>query len=68
MKAQKGSKIYNCTVPSALGGRGWLTPRPDRFTPGKDSASFVKGAGWAPDRSGRMRNPHQNSILGHSSP
>ena len=26
---------------SALGGDGWSTPRPDRFTPGKDPVPIV---------------------------
>ena len=33
---------------SALDGDGWSTPRPDRFTPGKDPVPTVKEAGWAP--------------------
>jgi hypothetical protein len=33
-----------------LGARwgGWLTPRPGRFTPGKDPVQIVQEAGWAP--------------------
>ena len=27
---------------------GWSTPRPGRFTPGKDPVPIVKKAGWAP--------------------
>jgi len=27
---------------------GWLTPRPGRFTPGKDPVPTVQEAGWAP--------------------
>jgi len=26
---------------------GWLTPRPGRFTPGKDPVAIVQEAGWA---------------------
>ena len=26
----------------------WSTPRPGRFTPGKDPVSIVEEAGWAP--------------------
>ena len=34
---------------SALdGGGGWSTPRPGRFTPGKDPVPIVQEAGWAP--------------------
>jgi len=33
------------TVTSALDGGGWSTPRPGRFTPGKDPVPLV--AGWA---------------------
>ena len=28
---------FTLSLTSALGGRGWLTPRPDCFTPGKDT-------------------------------
>jgi len=42
--------MYSCTRPStsALDGSGWSTPRPGRFTPGKDPGSIVWKAGWAP--------------------
>jgi hypothetical protein len=33
---------------SALDGDGWSTPRPGRFTPGKDPVPIVKEAGRAP--------------------
>ena len=37
-------------------GGGWSTPRPDRFTPGKDPVPIVQEVGWAPvGRSGRVR-------------
>ena len=29
-------------------GSGWSTPRPGRFTPGKDPVPIVYEAGWAP--------------------
>ena len=29
-------------------GSGWSTPRPGRFTPGKDPIPIVQEAGWAP--------------------
>jgi len=32
----------------ALDGGGWSTPRPGRFTPGKDSVTIVQEAGWTP--------------------
>jgi hypothetical protein len=37
-----------------LGARwgGWSTPRPDRFTPGKDPVPTVQEAGWAPGPDG----------------
>jgi hypothetical protein len=31
----------------ALDGGGWSTPRPGRFTPGKDPIPTVREAGWA---------------------
>jgi len=42
--------MYSSTLPSssALDGGGWSTPRPGRFTPGKDPVSNVQEAGWAP--------------------
>ena len=35
--------MYNSTLSliSALDGRGWLTPRPCRFTPGNDPGPIV---------------------------
>ena len=42
--------MYNSALPStsALDGGGLSTPRPGRFTPGKDSVPTVKDTGWAP--------------------
>ena len=42
--------MYSSTLPStsALDRGGWSTPRPGRFTPGKDPVSIVQEAGWAP--------------------
>ena len=42
--------MYSSTLPStsALDGGRWSTPRPGRFTPGKDPIPIVKEAGWAP--------------------
>jgi len=36
------------SLTSALGGGGWSTPRPGRFTTGKDLVPIVYEAGWAP--------------------
>ena len=36
------------SLTSALDGCGWSTPRPGRFTSGKDPAPIVQEAGWAP--------------------
>jgi len=40
---------YSSTLPltSALDGDGWSTPRPGRFTPGKDPVFIVQEAWWA---------------------
>ena len=40
---------YSSTISltPALDGGGWSTPRPGRFTPGKDPAPIVLEAGWA---------------------
>jgi len=42
--------MYSWILPStsALDGGGWSTPRPGRFTPGKDPIPLVYEAGWAP--------------------
>jgi hypothetical protein len=49
--------MYSSTlsVTLALGGDGWSTPRPGRFTPGNDTVPIAQVAGWAPGRSGRVR-------------
>ena len=46
----EGGQMYSSTLPStsALVGGGWLTPRPGRFTAGKDPVPIVQEAGWAP--------------------
>jgi hypothetical protein len=36
------------SLTTALGGGGWSTTRPDRFTHGKDPVPVVQEAGWAP--------------------
>ena len=36
------------SLTSALHWGGWSTPRPGRFTPGKDPVPIVQEAGWAP--------------------
>jgi hypothetical protein len=44
-----GVEVYICSMStSALGGGGWSTPRPGRFTPGKDPVPIVQEAGSAP--------------------
>jgi len=42
--------MYRSThsLPSALDESGWSTPRPGRFTPGKDSVPIVQVAAWVP--------------------
>ena len=42
--------MYSSTLPSTstLDVGGWSTPRPGRFTPGKDPIPTVHEAGWAP--------------------
>jgi hypothetical protein len=46
--------MYSCTLSltSALDGGGWSTPRPGRFTPGKETRYPL---GRPQGRSGRMR-------------
>ena len=42
-----GEQMYSSTLPStsALDAGGWSTPRPGRFTPGKDPVPIVQKAG-----------------------
>jgi hypothetical protein len=52
MKAQKGRKgIARLALTSVLDVRGWLTPRPDRFTSRRGPVPIVQEAGWATTRS-----------------
>ena len=46
----EGEKRYSYTlsITSALDGGGWSTPRPGRFSPGKDAVPTVDEAGWTP--------------------
>ena len=46
----EGEQMCSSTLPStsALDGDGGSTPRPDRFTPVKDSVPIVQEAGWGP--------------------
>jgi hypothetical protein len=46
----EGEYSYSSTLSltSALDAGGWSTPRPGRFTPGKDPVPIVQEAGWAP--------------------
>jgi hypothetical protein len=48
----EGEKTYISTLSltSALERGGWPTPRPGRFTPGKDTVPIVQDAGWAAGR------------------
>jgi hypothetical protein len=51
-------QMYSSTISltSALDGRGWLTPRPGRFTPGENSwYPFHTRLGRPQGQSGRMR-------------
>ena len=50
MKAQRVSRGIALLFLD-LGARwgGWSTPRPGRFTPGKDPVPIVQEAGWAPE-------------------
>ena len=42
-KGREGEQIYSSALPStsAPDGGGWSTPRPGRFTPGKDPLPIV---------------------------
>ena len=53
-KTQRGSTI---SLTSALNESGWLTPRPGRFTPGKETRyPLYRRLGGPQGRSGRVRN------------
>jgi hypothetical protein len=64
---------YSSTVSltSALDGGGWLTPRPGRFAPRKETG-FPCVGGWVEPRAGLdgcgKSHTHRNSIPGPSSP
>ena len=69
----KGEEMHSSTLPStsALDGGGWSTPRPGRFTPGKDPVPIVWEAGWPPGpvwTGAENIAPHRDSIPGPSSP
>ena len=54
----EGEKRYSSTLPltSTLDGGGWLTPRPARFTPGKETRQpFYRRLGGPQVQSGRVR-------------
>ena len=53
---------------SALDGGGWSTPRPGRFTPGKDPVPIVQEARWVSGPVSENLAPHRDSIPGPSSP
>jgi hypothetical protein len=67
----EGEKSYSSTLSLtlALDVGGWSTPRPGRFTPGKETWYSLGGP---QGRSGRVRKisppPHRDSIPGRSSP
>ena len=45
----EGEQICSFTLPSTSApDGGWSTPRPGRFTPGKDPVPIVWETGWAP--------------------
>jgi hypothetical protein len=63
--------MYSSTLSltSVLDGSGWSTPRPGRFTPGKDPVPIVEETGWAPGPvwiGAENLSSHRNSIPGPS--
>ena len=63
--------ISTLSLTSALDGSGWLTPRPGRFTSGKDTRyPFYRRISGLHARPGWVRkiSPHRDSIPGPSSP
>jgi len=67
MKAQTGSKDTLLSLPSALVGGRWSTPRPARFSPGTH-----REIGWVDSRAGLdgygKSHRHRGSKPGPSSP
>jgi rRNA maturation protein Nop10 len=61
---------FTLSLTSALDGGGWSTPRPGRFTPGKDPVPIYIG-GWVVPKAGldgcEKSRPHRNSTSGPSS-
>jgi len=53
----EGGKLYSCTLTltSALDEGGWLTPRPSRFTPGKNRYPLCRRLDGPQSRSGGVR-------------
>jgi hypothetical protein len=48
-------KSSTLSLISALDGGGWSTPRPGRFTPGKQTRYALPEAGWTSGWSGQVR-------------
>ena len=56
MKAQGGMRSFTFSLTSAVHGGGWLTPRPNRFSPRKETRYLLYGRlGRPQSRSGRVR-------------
>ena len=56
MKAQKEIEVWLYSLSSALDGGEWLTPRPGRFTPGKETRyPLYRRLGGPQSLSGRVR-------------
>jgi hypothetical protein len=66
MKAQRGEGLrYSSTLSltTALDGGGWSTPRPGRFTSGKETRyPLHRRLGGPQDRSGRVLESHATGI------
>ena len=63
MKTQMYRPALSLT--SALDGGGWLTPRPGRFAPGKETRyPFYRRVGRPQGRSGRVRRGNNSMKFG----
>jgi hypothetical protein len=75
-KGHEGPKVekwynYTLSLTSELDVGGWSTPRPGRFTLGKDPEHIVQETGWDPGPAWTgVENlaPHRDSIPGPHSP
>jgi len=67
VRRESRGQLY-LSMNSALDRGGWSTPRPGRFTPGREIRYLYRKLGGPQGQSGRVRkfSPHRDSIPGPS--